>query len=153
MRAARLSALPIDLAAGTFQDTVLDDRPLEFPRVDERLTGRPHRYSYGAAVHPGADGVDFGGLLKYDGRQGTTRLHDFGPGQAAGEGVFVPASADAGEDEGWVLALVYDAARDASDLVILDATAFTAPPVATIHLPRRVPFGFHGNWIPAASRR
>src|SRR5262249_31951787 len=58
----------IDLAAGTFQDTVLDDRPLEFPRVDERLTGRPHRYSYGAAVHPGSEGVDFGGLLKYDGR-------------------------------------------------------------------------------------
>jgi carotenoid cleavage dioxygenase-like enzyme len=50
-----------------------------------------------------------------------------------------------------VLAFVYDAARDASDLVILDATAFTAPPVATIHLPRRVPFGFHGNWIPAAA--
>jgi carotenoid cleavage dioxygenase len=141
----------IDLAAGTFQDTVLDDRPLEFPRVDERLTGRPHRYSYGAAVHLTPDGVDFGGLLKHDGRDGTTRLHDFGPGQAAGEGVFVPASATAGEDEGWVLALVYDAARDASDLVILDATAFTAPPVATIHLPQRVPFGFHGNWIPAAA--
>jgi carotenoid cleavage dioxygenase len=31
--------------------------------------------------------------------------------------VFVPASPDAGEDEGWVLSVVYDAARDGSDLV------------------------------------
>ena len=44
-----------------------------------------------------------------------------------------------GEDEGWVLSVVYDAARDASDLVILDATSFAGPPVATVHLPARVP--------------
>ena len=43
------------------------------------------------------------------------------------------------EDEGWVLSVVYDAARDASDLVILDATSFAGPPVATVHLPARVP--------------
>ena len=31
--------------------------------------------------------------------------------------------------------------------IILDAARFAAPPIATIHLPQRVPFGFHGNWI------
>ena len=53
------------------------------------------------------------------------------------------------DDEGWVLCLLYDAARGASDLLILDATAFGGPPEAVVHLPRRVPFGFHGTWIPA----
>jgi len=47
-----------------------------------------------------------------------------------------------------VLAYVYDASRDGSDLVILDAARFDGPPVATIALPQRVPFGFHGSWIP-----
>ena len=45
------------------------------------------------------------------------------------------------------MAYVYDAARDGSDLVILDASRFSGPPVATIPLPQRVPFGFHGNWV------
>jgi carotenoid cleavage dioxygenase len=43
---------------------------------------------------------------------------------------------------------VYDAARDVSDLVVLDAGDVTAAAVATVHLPRRVPFGFHGSWVP-----
>jgi len=37
------------------------------------------------------------------------------------------------------------------DLVIVDAPDFTAPPVATVHLRRRVPFGFHGCWVRDAS--
>jgi carotenoid cleavage dioxygenase len=45
------------------------------------------------------------------------------------------------------MAFVYDAARDASDFVLLDAADPAGPPVATIALPQRVPFGFHGNWI------
>ncbi len=64
------------------------------------------------------------------------------------EAVFVPAEPDADEDDGWVLSLVYDADRDASDLLVLNAADFTGEPQAVVHLPKRVPFGFHGNWIP-----
>ena len=60
----------------------------------------------------------------------------------------MPGSATAGEDEGWLMGYVFDPARGASDLVILDAHDFAAEPVATVHLPARVPQGFHGNWIP-----
>jgi carotenoid cleavage dioxygenase len=31
-------------------------------------------------------------------------------------------------------------------VVILDAQDFAGEPIATIHLPVRVPFGFHGGW-------
>ncbi len=65
--------------------------------------------------------------------------------------MFVRAGDGRAEDEGWVLSVVYDAERDASDLVILDATSFAGPPVATVHLPARVPFGFHGSWVPTNS--
>ena len=63
------------------------------------------------------------------------------------EFVFVESHPAAGPDEGYALGYVYDSARDASDLVILDATRPEAKPVAVVHLPRRVPHGFHGSWI------
>jgi carotenoid cleavage dioxygenase len=86
-------------------------------------------------------------LVKYDLASGAVEEHSFGAGCVPGEGVFVPAGDDAGEDSGYVLAYVYDAGRDGSDLVILDASDFAAAPVATVALPQRVPFGFHGSWV------
>jgi carotenoid cleavage dioxygenase-like enzyme len=50
-----------------------------------------------------------------------------------------------------VMGFVYDPLRGGSDLVILDAAHIAGPLLATVRLPRRVPQGFHGNWIPAAS--
>jgi carotenoid cleavage dioxygenase len=145
--AATLHRWTVDTLGGTVKEQALDDQGVEFPRVDPRRVGRSHRYGY-AAERPGGDGFPFGtALRKYDLVTDTIERHDFGPGRAPGEGVFVPHSDDAGEDDGYVLTYVYDAGRDGSDLVILDAGNFAASPVATIVLPQRVPYGFHGSWV------
>jgi len=140
----RLDRWTIDPAAAKVTAETIDDRPQEFPRVDPRVECHRHRYGY-------AVGFEFergpGGLLKHDLVTGETLLHDVGPGGAASEGVFVPAGD--GEDEGYVLSVVYDGNTDKSHLRIIDAQDFAAPPVARVQLPVRVPFGFHGNWVPA----
>jgi carotenoid cleavage dioxygenase-like enzyme len=138
----------VDPSAGKVLEERLDDRGQEFPRMDERRLGRAHRFGYSAAF-----GIDaaHGPLLKHDLRGGTAEVHDFGVGRVSGEAVFVPRSDDAGEDQGWLLSMVYDRASDSSELVILDAEDFTGPPVATVALPHRVPFGFHGNWVADAA--
>ena len=82
----------------------LDDRGQEFPRVDERLVGKPHRYGYGATFETRP--LTHGDLLKHDLERGTTTAHNFGAGRATGEGVFVPRADDAAEDDGWVMSLV-----------------------------------------------
>jgi carotenoid cleavage dioxygenase len=79
---------------------------------------------------------------------GVRQVHDFGPGRHPGEFVFVPASADSAEDEGWLIGFVVDSEHEKTDLVIIDAQHFEDAPVATVHLPHRVPPGFHGNWLP-----
>jgi carotenoid cleavage dioxygenase len=135
----------IDPAAGTLRSSVLDDRGQEFPRVDPRVECRRHRYGYAVQARVDENGaLGFGGLLKHDLLRGTTELHDVGPSGAASEGLFVASGA--GEDEGYVLAPVYDAARRASDVRVLDARNFSAKPLAIVHLPVRIPFGFHGNF-------
>jgi len=147
----RLDRWTIDLSARTVAIETVDDASQDFPRINDRYAGRQHRYGYTSEIKVGKSSADHGSLRKHDLVHGGTERHEVGPRRAAGEPVFAAAASDTGEDSGWVLSVVYDAGRDASDVIIVDATNFKAAPVATIHLPRRVPFGFHGAWIPGAS--
>jgi carotenoid cleavage dioxygenase len=136
----------IDQEAGKVIDQPLDDRPAEFPRVADNVVGMEHRYGYMLGTGGGSM-ENFGGeLYRYDLRTGSSQTHRLPAGCAAGEPVF--AAAGDAEGDGYVMTFVYDASRNKSDLVILDATDFEKEPVARIHLPTRVPAGFHGSWIP-----
>lgn len=148
--APNLSRWTLDPASGKVVEEVLDDNPQEFPRFDERLTGRTHRYGY-ATSNLGEDGDRSTDAFKIDLVAGRTERHNYGPGRSTLEPVFVPRSHDAGEDDGYVMSYVYDATTDTSDVVILASQDFTGEPLATIKLPVRVPFGFHGNWMPTTT--
>ena len=135
----------IDLQTGKVAERQLDDRPIEFPRIDDRLAGLPARYAVSVGVNE---------LVRYDLNTGSAVEHRFGTAESPGrpgEAVFVPSTTGpADEGNGWYLGYVYDPARDGSDLVIIDASDFAGSPVARIKLPHRVPYGFHGNWIGAS---
>ncbi|HEX8536904.1 MAG TPA: carotenoid oxygenase family protein, partial [Cystobacter sp.] len=158
IRSARFEAAPpylyrweIDLESGRTRERQLDDRLVEFPRIDDRRTGRPHRYTYVIEMLDFVDGAPTRSLLRrYDAETGASLAQELGPGQIPGECVFVPRSAQSPEDDGWLLSLVRDGERDVSELVVLDAGHFGAAPVARVRLPQRVPFGIHGSWVPAA---
>jgi carotenoid cleavage dioxygenase-like enzyme len=45
--------------------------------------------------------------------------------------------------------LVHRAATNTSELLVLNAQDIAGKPEATLKLPRRVPAGFHGNWVAA----
>jgi carotenoid cleavage dioxygenase len=138
----------VDLGAGKVREERLDDRGQEFPRVNETLAMSRHRYGYAVESVNTDDAFTTASILKHDLDRGTTDAHDFGAGRAPGEFVFVPrAGKTTSEDDGWLMGYVYDATTDTSDLVVLDALDVAGAPVATVHLPRRVPFGFHGSWI------
>ncbi|MFF3332497.1 carotenoid oxygenase family protein [Streptomyces sp. NPDC002888] len=161
---ARLDRWTIDLRHGRVRTRTLDDRPQEFPRVNEALVSRQHRYGYSAAsaemtlAYLAADGTPpdraFGNaLFKHDLLRGTVQAHRLPRGAAASEAVFVPSDATdprAAEDDGYAIAYVHNPDRGASDLLILAAQDFTSAPLARIHLPGRVPLGFHGSWVPDA---
>jgi carotenoid cleavage dioxygenase-like enzyme len=149
----------IDPRTGTVAQQRLDDRPQEFPRTDERVTGQLYRYGYSAVIgavghatiSPGGDFTDeafSNALLKHDLTAGTVQAHEFGQDATAGEAVFAPATPGAAEDDGYVMAYIHNPDRGAADLVLLAAQDFTAEPVARVHLPSRIPLGFHGSWIP-----
>ncbi|HEY6421995.1 MAG TPA: carotenoid oxygenase family protein [Pseudonocardiaceae bacterium] len=138
----------VDLADGEVRETRLDDRPQEYPRIDERRLGRPHRYGYAMQAAPGTGTIALDCVLKHDLHHGRTTTSRLGQHKHPSEFVFVPRGADAAEDDGVLMGFVYDMTTDRSDLTILDAA--TLDTIAAVHLPDRVPYGFHGNWAPTA---
>jgi carotenoid cleavage dioxygenase len=136
----------VDLADGKVRESRLDDHPQEFPRVDERLTGRRHRYGYAMQTVTGTGAQAGDVILKHDLVAGHTAEHRLGAGRHGSEFVFVPAGPEAGEDDGMLMGFVYDSQVDRSNLTLLDARSLET--VAQVHLPARVPHGFHGNWAP-----
>nr|AAL15592.1 Sim14 [Streptomyces antibioticus] len=150
----------IDTVSGRVTETRLDDRAQEFPGVNPAVVSGPHRYGYAAVVPdmhtyfgPDDDLDDLpdqaysDALIKHDFSAGSSSVRPLGRGHYTGEPVFVATASPAAEDDGYLLAYVHDPDRGASDLVILSAQDFTGEPVATVHLPARVPLGLHGSWI------
>jgi len=132
----------------TFRDERVVDRGLEFPVHDRRFTGRPTRHGWFTVARDHPDTLDFGGVAHLDYATGDLRTWDPGPNRHIGETFFVPGGA--GEGEGWLMTFTYDHARDTSSFLVLEAQDVEAGPVAEVSLPRRVPYGFHGIWVPEA---
>ena len=150
--AGRPARFWVDLDAGTAGWEPMDDLPGDFNRINPDLDGLRVRHLYmSACLEPGRRLGDFDAVVKYDDATGQRSEWRSGPAGHVGESVFAPDPAGTAEDDGWLLNIVYDAERDTSDLVVLDARDLPAGPLAVVHLPRRVPFGFHANWFPAGA--
>ena len=135
--------------------TQVDERHVEYPRVDALCEGALFRYGYcletGWEAEGAAAAASPRGLLKFD-LPSVTRSSSWEPGagRTPSEPLFVRATDGHGDDEGWLLTVVDDANRGTSDLYVLDASSIGhRRPEAVIHLPARLPVRSHGEWVPA----
>lgn len=145
----------IDLAANTntIREEVLNDRDIQFPRPDDRMTTRKSRQAFANINLKSADGRVQGmdAAIRFDTASGAEDIYHFGEGAAAGEVVFAPRIGAKGEGDGYAMTLVHPANSATSQLVIFDAANLSAGPLARVHIPFRVPSGFHCNYYSADS--
>ena len=150
--AGRLCRATIDIARRSMKVEERSDLPCEFPQVSPRAFARPHRYAY-AAAHSSAQASrtgPFDRLAKIDLTSGKAVVIPLGgDGLYSSEPVFAPCGAAGAEDDGWILALVHDAAKNAAHLAVVDARAPEAGPVARAHFDGPLPPTFHGVWAPS----
>lgn len=142
--------LTLDPSTGGCARSELDDEMSEFPRIDDRLTGRRHRYVTVSRQSGRRDLVvgEFDRLSRYDVETGGRVDHD--SDEIFGEVVFAPRDGSDDELDGYYLTFASSADAGRSSLLVFDAAAFPADPIARIEMPCRVPNGLHGNWIPAS---
>lgn len=140
----------INLATGAVTAECRDDRAQEFPRINETLVGGPHRFAYTVGIEGGflvgAGAALSTPLYKQDCVTGSSTVASLDPDLLIGEMVFVPNPSARAEDDGILMGYGWHRGRDEGQLLLLDAQ--TLESIATVHLPQRVPMGFHGNWAP-----
>ncbi len=139
----------LNMKTGAVAERHLDTKHhCDFTRINDDLCGRKTRYTYAARFDLEHDAL-FNAALKYDDQTGEIQVHALGDGRWGGEGVFCKRDGAAAEDDGYLVLFVWDDNKQRSECMVIDARNFTAPPVARIMIPGRVPFGFHAGWAPA----
>jgi all-trans-8'-apo-beta-carotenal 15,15'-oxygenase len=137
----------IDLASGTVRTTRLSERCCEFAMVNPERQGLAARFAWMAVAERETGNDPLQAIKKLDLSTGERRVWSAAPRGFVSEPLMVPRPGATTEDDGWVLCLVWNGARCASDLVILDAASLAE--VAVLELPLAVPHGLHGSWAPA----
>jgi carotenoid cleavage dioxygenase-like enzyme len=144
-----LARLRLHPGTGRAETETLVDRAVELPRIDDRRLTHSHAVT-AVAFKTNRDviGADQDTLGWYDTASGT--LQQWGAGQhlAVGEQAFVPRPGDDDPSHGWWTTIATDRTTMTSQLLVIPAADPASGPIARIQLPRRVPAGLHGNWLP-----
>jgi all-trans-8'-apo-beta-carotenal 15,15'-oxygenase len=148
LKPGQLWRFHLNLKTQTVNREVIEPRCCEFPTLHPNKVGRPYRYVYMGAAHGQTGNAPLQAFVKVDLETGEKQLWSAAPRGFVSEPVFVPRTPQQkGEDDGWVLGLIYDSENHRSDVVILDAKDFSKGAIAKLHLKHHVPYGLHGNFV------
>lgn len=142
-----LERCSIDLSTATVQTERMSERCCEFAMVNPRREGLSSRYAWMAVAERESGNDPLQAIKKLDLQSGERRVWSAAPRGFVSEPLMVPRPGSSQEDDGWVLTVVWNGGRDASDLVILDAASMAE--VAVLPLPLALPHGLHGSWVEA----
>ena len=111
----------LNLSENKVQNQLIDPRPTEFPTIHPNYVGKSYRYLYSAAAHQSTVNAPLQAIFKVDLESGRKQLWSAAPRGFIGEPIFIPRPNSQTEDDGWLIALVYDAEHHRSDVVMLEA--------------------------------
>ncbi|CAH9096094.1 unnamed protein product [Cuscuta europaea] len=139
-----LSEIRLNLRTGksTRKSIISEEVNLETGMVNRNKLGRKTRYAYLAIAEPWPK---VSGLAKVDLFTGEFKKFFYGDEKYGGEPFFFPGVSSTEEEDRYILAFVHDEKKWISELQIVNAHSLKLE--ATVKLPSRVPYGFHGTFI------
>lgn len=150
---AVVEKVKIDLRTGYVSRHPLSARNLDFGVINQGYIGKKNKYAYAAVGDPmpKITGVVKLDVSEEEKRDCTVACRMFGPGCYGGEPFFVPKETENGEeleeDDGYLVSYVHDENTGDSNFLVMDAKSADLNIMATVKLPQRVPYGFHGIFV------
>ncbi|XP_077252487.1 carotenoid 9,10(9',10')-cleavage dioxygenase 1-like [Tasmannia lanceolata] len=140
---------------------------MEFPMINNNFTGLQNKYGYSQVVDSIASSScglsKFGRLAKLHFDEQDSKIskrendsgemikvdyHILGENYFCSGAAFVSRNGGSEEDDGWIVSFVHNEDTNISQVHIIETQKFDGHPIAKIALPQRVPYGFHGTFIP-----
>lgn len=132
---------------------------MDFPFINEAFSGTKNKFGYTQVLDSSASSASgmakYGGLAKLYFEETTTEsssikveYHMFEENTFCTGTSFVSKQGSDEEDDGWIITFVHNEDTNTSQVHIIDTKDFSSHPVAKINLPCRVPYGFHGAFMP-----
>ncbi|MEM9603213.1 MAG: carotenoid oxygenase family protein [Pseudomonadota bacterium] len=145
---AQAAEIRLNLLTGTAEIDTLPTSGIDFPRFDQRFTGRRTNalvmMGRAASLPPAAFG--FNTVTVFDRARGTEALYDYGSNTLAEEHLFVPAPhGTAGV--GWVIGTHYNWKTRRTGISVFNAAHVEDGPVAEATLTYGLPMGLHGQFV------
>lgn len=141
----KLYRFTLDLAKGRMKSEQLMDLICEFPIVNPERIGTRHNTVW---MQNYDDSFGTQGMSRFDVEAATTRRYFAPKGHLVSEPMFVARGTK--EDEGWLLQLTQDSAREKSYLAVFEPKNFEDGPVAKLWFDQPIPATFHGTFVPTA---
>ncbi len=138
----------LDLKTGNFDEEIINPNLVEFPLMDPRYLTKKQKHGWYTSL---VDDVQKYGLWNtichYDFEKSVEESYYAGKDFYVGESLFTPKHKNSPEGEGYIMAIRYNLMENKSDILILNALNVSAGPIATIKVPRRIEYDFHGSII------
>jgi carotenoid cleavage dioxygenase len=141
----------VDLRTGAAREELVGGIAGEFPKINDAVTGRRHRYGYFVTTRSLVPQAMSDGLARHDYLLDSTTVVEGPDGLTSpSEPVFVARENARAEDDGYLLSVWWNPTTALSEVLVHDAAELRRTPLARVVLPARVPYGFHGSWADAA---
>jgi len=141
----------VDTKTGNVQKEMISNLQTSFGTVNPAVSAQKHRFVYAAVGGMGSEVAPPQGIAKIDCETKETTTWMPNKFEFCGEPMFADRKGGSsnGEDDGYILSVLYNGKSKESEMIILDAKDIAAGPIARVPMGIRIPHGLFGCFTSA----